>query len=455
MLRTELRRSVAPSAGGVLVLLTLGFLYLISGPWEKGPTMWTAQWTSMALWTRFLLVFLWPLAVGFGALQGMRDHRSGMTELLATTSRPPLSRAVRTAGASALTLTAAFACPVLLGAIHVHTSDGHWHTGWLPLSLVGALSLVAGSVFGMGMGKVAPSALTPPLLAAAALMGTLTMQQAQDPMAGERIVPLRFALLSPANGPVRDVLTTFSASVHAGQVIWLAGLGTTGVALLVAARRRARLAAVSSALAAGVIALAVLPPTSSRTYVVDTVMAAPQCNGRVCVTRAHSSRLPDLVGPAYQALRIMRERLGDQAPLTMNESTVQQAPGTVRPRSRTTLFLYFDDWSVTHARGTDLVRSLIASGLAPTCLSPEDGSRRKIREIAAQSVAVAWATGELEPLPGTLWSRDEAMALAQPVWETLHSRPEQEQRSKIDAMRRAAFSCQGDPLGALTKGGQP
>ncbi|MGW2445761.1 hypothetical protein [Streptomyces sp. NPDC001675] len=453
VLGTELRRSIAPWAGGVLALLALGFLHLISGPWWKGPTMWTAQWTSMALWTRFLLVFLWPLAVGFGALQGMREYRSRMSELLATISRPPWSRSVRTAGASAVTLTVAFACPVLVGAVHVFTGDGYAHAGWLPLSLVGAVSLVAGAVFGMGVGRVAPFPLMPPLLAAVALVGTVITQQVQDPSASESAVPLRIALLSPATGPVRDVFKTFSWAVTAGQMVWLLGLAATGFGLLVADRWRLRLIALSPALVTAMIAVALMPADLRQAYVVDNTVATLQCDGQVCVTRAHSSRLPALAGPAHQALQVLQRRLGDQAPLSVHESTVIPPEGQVRERSRTTVLLYFDDWPVSNGQGTDLVRSLVADGLAPSCLAHEDGSQRKVREVAARSVAVAWATGELKSLPGTLWSRGEAMALARPVWDGLRTLPGPVQRARIDAMRGTAFSCLGDPLEALTKGG--
>ena len=93
VLRIELRRSVAPWAGIVVLTTALAFLYLVSTAWWRGTTAWTAQWTSLALWTRALLFYLWPLAVGLGALQGLRDHRSTMPELLTTTPRPAWHRA--------------------------------------------------------------------------------------------------------------------------------------------------------------------------------------------------------------------------------------------------------------------------------------------------------------------------------------------------------------------------
>ena len=75
ILRTELRRSTAPVAGIGFLLGALALLYGLSGPWYKGSAPWDEQWTGLAQWTRHLMVFLWPLVVGVGAWQGLRDHR--------------------------------------------------------------------------------------------------------------------------------------------------------------------------------------------------------------------------------------------------------------------------------------------------------------------------------------------------------------------------------------------
>ncbi|MFJ6755361.1 MULTISPECIES: hypothetical protein [unclassified Streptomyces] len=93
----------------------------------------------MALWTR-APVHLWPLAVGLGALQGLRDHRSKVSELPTTTSRPAWHRAATLAGTTAITLASAFALLVLVGAVQVLPTTTHTHLGRLPISLVGALS---------------------------------------------------------------------------------------------------------------------------------------------------------------------------------------------------------------------------------------------------------------------------------------------------------------------------
>ncbi|NED27187.1 hypothetical protein G3I37_20185, partial [Streptomyces anulatus] len=108
VLRTELLRSAAPAAGLTVLVGGFAFLHGIDGNWWGTSVDWTEQWTSLALWTRGLLAYLWPLVAGIGALYGLRDHRSRMTELLAATPRPGWQRAATPAAAVALALAAGF-----------------------------------------------------------------------------------------------------------------------------------------------------------------------------------------------------------------------------------------------------------------------------------------------------------------------------------------------------------
>ncbi|MFE2970978.1 hypothetical protein ACFXKC_46730 [Streptomyces sp. NPDC059340] len=458
VLRIELKRSVAPWAGAVVLTPALAFLYLIPGSWWTGTTAWTAQWTSMALWTRSLLFYLWPLAVGLGALQGLRDHRSKMSELLTSTPRPARHRAATLAGATAFTLASAFALLVLVGAVQVVTNTEYTHLGWLPISLVGALSLVAGAVLGMGAGRALPSVLTPPTLAMGAFVFTALMQtslgrtETTTATGLPSTEPNRVSLLSPAVQEVRDELVTLSASVHVGQTIWLLAMAATGFALLVAATPRARLLALTPVLAGAVIALLVLPSDPRRIYVVDEAAAELVCDGPVCVTKTQQARLADLAGPGKEALRRLHGALGSQAPVSVRENDTVLPEGSTPRWSRTTVLFDFDDDIVAAAKGEELTRALIAKGMVPGC-SPVGWSSFGDDEFA-QTVAVGWVLGDLRPLPGTLSAslRREVDAETRPVWKGLKALPRAEQLSRIKAMRAAALSCKGDAFDAL-KGG--
>ncbi|MFF9203593.1 hypothetical protein ACF1AE_17520 [Streptomyces sp. NPDC014986] len=458
VLSIELRRSLAPWAGAVLLAAALGFLYLISGPWWRGTATWTGQWTSMALWTRSLLFYLWPLAVGLGALQGLRDHRSRMSELLTSTSRPAWHRAAALTGTTALSLASAFALLVLVGAVQVLGNTEYTHLGWLPVSLVGAFFLVAGSVLGMGAGRALPSALTPPALAMGAFVFTALMHMSlgrtrTTTAAGvPSTEPKRISLLSPAVQEVRDVLVTLSAPVHVGQTIWLLGMAATGFALLVAATSRARLAALTPVLAGAVIALLVLPSDPRRMYVVDEAAAEPVCDGPVCVAKTHQERLADVAGPGKEALRLLRGALGDRAPVSVRENTAVLPDGAVPQWSRTTVLFDFDDEIIAAAQGEELTRALVAQGMVPGC-SPV-GWTSVGRDTFAQTVAVGWVLGDLRPLRGTepaSWRR-EVDAESRPAWKELTALPRAEQLARINAMRAAALSCEGDAFDALNGG---
>jgi hypothetical protein len=458
VLRIELRRSVAPWAGAVVLTGALAFLYLLNGAWWSGTTAWTAQWTSLALWTRSLLFYLWPIAVGLGALQGLRDHRSKMSELLTSTPRPARHRAATLAGTTAITLASAFALLVLVGGVQVLARTEYTHLGWLPISLVGALFLVAGAVLGMGAGRALPSVLTPPALAMVAFVFTALMHMSWGRTETTTATgipstePNRVSLLSPAVQEVRHALVTLSAPVHVGQTVWLLGMAATGFALLVASTPRARLIALTPVLAGAVVALLVLPSDPRRMYVVDEAAAEPVCDGPVCVARTHQARLADLAGPGKEALRLLRGALGGQAPVSVRENTAVLPEGSTPQWPRETVLFDFDDAVIAAAKGEELTWALIAKGMVPGC-SPVGWSSFGGDDFA-QTVAVGWVLGDLRSLPGTgpASLRREVDAEARPVWKKLMALPRAEQLSRINAMRAAALSCEGDAFEAL-KGG--
>lgn len=454
VLRTELKRSTAPWAGAAVLAGALAVLYGLSGPWWKGTALWTAQWTSMAMWTRSMLMFVWPLAVGLGALQGLRDKRSRMGELLAGTPRPAWHRAAVLAGATALTLACAYVLLVVVGGVQVLAGPGYDHLGWLPISLVGALSLVAGALLGMGVARALPSPLTPPVLAVAALLVTAMVRNSTDGAVPSGSLPNQVVLLSPAVEGMRQILLTMSASVHAGQTLWVLGMAATGFALLVAVTPRARLLATTPLFAGAAVALLVLPADPRQAFVLDRDAATQVCDGPVCVTRTHEAELERLAEPGRKALRVLRGALGDSAPSAVREATELRGMLDPAQRSRDHVLVHFDDGVVSTAKGEDLTRSLVGLGLAPTCSARSWAESGTLSEVTAQSVAASWAVGELKPIGGTWYGAGEQLAEARPVWKKLKALPQSEQRARIRAMRDAALACDGSPLEVLAGGGR-
>jgi hypothetical protein len=265
--------------------------------------------------------------------------------------------------------------------------------------------------------------------------------------------PNRVSLLSPTV-EVRDALVTLSASVHVGQTIWLLGMAATGFALLVAATPSARLIALAPVLAGATLALLVLPSDPRRIYVVDEAAAELVCDGPVCVARTHQARLADLAEPGKEALRLLHRALGGQAPVSVRENTAVLPEGSTPQWSRNTVLFEFDDDIIAAAKDEELTGALVAKGMVPGC-APVGWSSFGGDEFA-QTVAVGWVLGDLRWLPGTEAAslRRQVDAETRPVWKELEALPRAEQLSRINAMRTAALSCEGDAFDAL-KGGAP
>ncbi|MFF2045724.1 hypothetical protein ACFVVX_35415 [Kitasatospora sp. NPDC058170] len=449
VLHIELKRSVAPWAGVVVLGGSLAVFCLIDGIWWKGTAGWTAQWTSMAMWTRYLLAFWWPLAVGMGAVYGLRESRSRTAELLVTTPRPAWHRAAVSSGAMALALVAGFGLLVLVGGVQVALGRTTYTSlGWLPISLVAALGLVAGAVFGMGVARALPSVFTPPALVVLVLMLTgLLLRQGNEGVLPSGVAPNRLALLSPATAEPREMLLTLSGSVHLGQTLWLTGLLATGFALLSAVTGRARLLAVVPVLVGAALALPVLPATPRDTYVVDRAAAALVCDGPVCVTQANRSHLPDLALRSKEALRVLHEILGDRAPNSVREETGLHTLGEQREISADVLLVDFDERLLVDATGAELTRALIAQGLAPNCHGNNERESGGSGHVAVQSVAASWALRDsrLHPLEekGTDAYSLKTWADADAAWAKLTAVSPAEQRSRVARLHAASLSCSG------------
>ncbi|SOB79599.1 hypothetical protein [Streptomyces sp. 1331.2] len=449
LLRTELKRSAAPWPGLVVGVGSLAVFCLIDGVWWRGGAGWTAQWTSMALWTRYLLAFWWPLVVGLGAVYGLRDARSRMAELLVTTPRPAWRRAALPAGALALALASGFGLVVAVGGVQVALGATTFtHLGWLPIPLVAALALVAGAVFGMGVARTLPSVFTPPaLVVLALLLADVLVNARSDGALPSSTAPNRLAQLSPSIAEPRQMLLTLAGSVHLGQALWLLGLLATGFALLSAVTRRARLLAVLPVLAGAALALPVLPGDPRDTYVVDRAAAAQVCDGPVCVTRANSSRLPELALRGREALSVLHGVLGDAAPTSVREDTALRALGDARGITGGTVLVDFDDRLLDGTTGEQLTRLLVGYGLVPNCRPYNDRESGDHADIAAQSVAASWALHDpgLRPLEqkGTEAYALRTWAEADAAWQGLTALPPDEQRARIVGLRAAALSCPG------------
>jgi hypothetical protein len=448
ILRIELRRSIAPWAGLALLVMALGFLFLLSGPWWKVPAPWTANTTTTALWLRFLLVFLWPIVVGAGAIQGMRDSRSGMVELLSTTSRPGWHRAIRLAGAVGALSALAFLLVFVVGLVEVLGHGGFVSASFLPVVLVGLLAVVAGSWVGLAIGRLLPHPLTAPALAVLTLIGSILAWTSLEASVLSMSYS-RFGLLAPPLGQPEGSLVTTAASVDVGQVVWFAGLAATGFLLLAAGSVRARLLGLVPVVAGAAIALPVFPASDAGLLTPDSVAAEKLCDGPICVSRAHEDRLAALAGPGREALAMLAKLPG--APTRIEE---QMAPNSFSsPPARDPGVVYLDfqrHEPLLTADATDLRLAVLSGAGVPSCEMPNSGS---LSDQGGRMIAAAYFTGELRGLPeyARNWFRPESGPVQQ-AWEKFRALPPEVQFARVVAVRQVLLTCHGDPLDTLVPG---
>jgi hypothetical protein len=428
ILRTELRRSTAPVAGIGFLVVSLGLLYSLSGPWGKGTAPWDEQWIGLAQWIRYLALFMVPLVIGVGAWQGLRDKRSKVGELFATTPMAPWRRALPTVGALALAVTMGFVGLLVVGGVQVARTASYFHLKWLPVAGVMVLALVGIALLGMGIGRLAPALVTPPVLAVAALAAQAAVLQS-----GWRL------WLTPAfEAPDITVFTTVATPVDLTQALWFIGIGATGFGLFVASRTTTRLAALLPMALSAVVVVPVLSGMDSP-VVADPDARALVCDDdgpRVCVTRAHADYLPTLVGPAREALALM-ENL-PSPPTSVVEVPSQGADHRTLPSDVVPVFL--DAYSPTDP--ATIRMTILSGGDVPVC--DENDWDEVTRIIVARTVVAAWFTGEPAPVPYWRDMFEDARKEIQQEWQALQALPATEQPARVAALRDAAIYCRGE-----------
>jgi hypothetical protein len=448
ILRTELRRSIAPWAGLAVVVVALGFLFLLSGPWWKVPAPWTANTTTTALWARFLLQFLWPIVVGAGAIQGMRDSRSGMTELLATTPRPGRQRAARLAGAVGASAALGYLVVFGVGVVEVFAHNGFFSPSFVPVLLVGLLGVVAGSWLGLAVGRLLPHPLAAPGLAVLTLVGTTLCWMSLEPGLGT-VLPVRTGPLAPVLAEPRGSMVTTTASLDIGQAVWFLGLAATGFLLLAVNSARARLLSVLPLVAGAAIAVPLFPAVPGDALTMDRFAARKVCDGPICVAELHRERLAALTGPGHEALAILAKLPG--APTRIEEQVEPvSATGRLR-RDAGVVYLDFERNDELLTADASSLRVAVLSGAGvPSC---EGANTASVSDVGARMIAAAYFTGELKSLPEYTggWFKPRSGPIAE-AWEKFRALPPDVRFARVVALRQALLTCQGDPLDALVPG---
>ncbi|MER7442291.1 hypothetical protein [Micromonospora avicenniae] len=427
ILAVELRRSNGPLAGALVALAGFSGLYLLAATGQTA--LWDGQWAMLAGYQRIMLVVLWPLAVGAGGWHAGRDRAARTEELIGTTPRPRWRRVLPGSLVVAACLVAGYAAILAAGAGRVAARTSYVHAGWVPVALVGALSLAAAGLLGAGVARLVPSRYTPAALLLAGFAAVVLPPEALG-WSGHGAA----LLLLPEFLDDMDEFTAVAGRVSAGQAVWFGALAVSGLALATVARRRWAWVAAVPAVAGLVVALAVLRPVAGSPLVPDARAGAEVCTHDggpdVCVTRAHGKGLPALVEPARRALRSLS--VLPDAPTSVHE--------VVRPGTQPAAQAWLSVGNFDPAQDTDEITARILAG-AGTQFCPGSEHYRE------RAIVAAWLLRRY-PAPGFEVPPGHEAAARDLAWRTLRALPADEQLQRIAAVRRAGLVC-GDLTAAL------
>jgi hypothetical protein len=231
-------------------------------------------------------------------------------------------------------------------------------------------------------------------------------------------------------------------------MLWFAAVAATGLLLFAASRPAVRALAVVPAALGLAVALPLFPTGGYEGALhPDRVAMSLVCDDagpQVCMTKVHSGMLPDVTGPAREALALIATKLPD-APtraVESDRSTNYVRPGTMPdPRRYGADTLVFRAPNYGRTGRADLDSSYIELLLAGPWDLPCGGANEPVkREVwLAQEVATAWLLGR------PFGNNPELPA----AYAAFTARPLEEQRSLMAAARAGVVACETDALVAI------
>ncbi|PWK81343.1 hypothetical protein C8D88_118111 [Lentzea atacamensis] len=439
-LRIELRRSTALWAGLLVLVSSTGMLLLTAAG-----TSWQGNSTSAVLELRPPLAYVWALVVGLAVLQGMRDGRSGVTELFSSTSRPGWVRlgTLASAVAGVVAVATGLLCVGLVAVVAI--SGGFVSIGFVPLMVTVVLALASSVMLGIAVGRLLPHPLTVPVaLVSTFVLATAAGQELEVQSPDAEVS--RLALLAPVLDPPGTDLVTTSTSVDIGQIVWFTGLGVTAFLLLVSRFPGARLAALLPAGLAAVLALTILPNKISDVLVTDSIAGELVCDGPVCLSRAHEDRLPAVAAVGKEVLAKLA--VLPDAPTEVREDTSAMAHLAAPQRNGKIVYLRSQGAAgvLTMSPEQQRIELLAGAGVAG-CSTPNtfDISESVVLHLTAGYFNNGLAALPSEPL---MWSSDRLRGEIETAWRALRAQPAPEQLNRVTRARQMLLAC-NDSEGVL------
>ncbi|WP_030434350.1 hypothetical protein [Actinoplanes subtropicus] len=293
LLRIELRRTPA----WALLPLLVALIWLAS-PYGRALRAPVPLWSARSLALPGAVQVMGPFAGGVAAWTAAREGRRRMTDLVASTPRPPAVRRLLTWAAGTAAVLAFYVVAAAAG--FAVTAGQHAWGGvlWLPVA-TGAAGLVACAAVGFAAGTALPSRFTAPLTAVGLLFGF------QLTLAAHYVTHTHAALVSPVVDSVGPELVPFfgaGTGIAIVQLIFVAGVTlATLPALGMPARRGAILVAAGVALAGTMIAVARTAVDEPGRGTVIPALAAPGTAIPFTPVCDRSGPLPVCVHPAFRS----------------------------------------------------------------------------------------------------------------------------------------------------------
>ncbi|GIE77399.1 hypothetical protein Aph02nite_33490 [Actinoplanes philippinensis] len=442
VLAVQVRRFGLP---GATVLLVAGATLLYAVRWE-----WAAGWMSLVTSQRSYLMLSCPVAIGVGAWLARREHRAGVAELFAGTPRPRRQRVLLSMAAVAGAVGVAQVAVLVVTGLWIASTARYLPGEAVAAAGVGVLAVITSAWIGMALGRLAPTAVTAPVLAVAGFGAMLALPMAfhEDRLS---------TLASPAWGMNQFIeYQTVPLRASAAQAVLAAGVAVAAVVLLAAGRWRTRAAALLPLVLGVALGVAVMPRDYDR-VTIDPVAQQQVCTGdapRVCVARVHAGLLDEVTPYAREALALLAKLPDPPTSAVENTNVYLDEKSVIRYGADTVPFdvRVGDDGHVEHPEF--VLTRMLESGGATSAGCP-DGF-----DVPAAMAAGAWLSGR-RPVrdpdaggyvvePGETPPPSDEVEAAR-LWEGLRELPEAEALARVVAVRQAALTC-GDTRGVLERG---
>ncbi|SDS70586.1 hypothetical protein [Actinoplanes derwentensis] len=433
----ELRRSAAIGTAVILAVTGTLLIYFLEAVYFAD------GWMQLAMTMRLYLGLLLPLALAAGAWQARREQRSAVAELFATTPRPRAQRIMPVILAMTIAVVAGYLTMGLAGALWIAGTARYLPGTVFAVVGVGLLAQVTAVWLGSAVGRLLPSPVTAPLLGVAGLAALLLIPGATSPNGWMAL------LLSPIfdmNMP--QPYETVPGVASAAQALWLAGLAGTAMLLLISADWRLRVAALLPVALGFAVGVMVMPHTDRVVTAVDTRAQELVCTAdepRVCLSRVHAGLLPEVTGPAREALTLLATVPG--APNRVHEDTSTYSPDVFPPREADVVLLDITVGQDAHLEDRE---DLAANVLIKAFRNPWS-----CENTSAGEDAMAAAFWLLDREPALHGEDDQGFAEdATARWRALVKLPADEAAARVAALRTAATNCAAAD-GILLGGARP